>query len=148
MPLTDTAVRQAKPRSANYKLADAKGLYLLIQSNGARYWRYKYRFAGKEKLLALGSYPDVCLKEARVAADTARGHLRNGIDPGQLRKIQKSVRLGAAANTFQTVALEWFTKQKPTWAENHWTKVQWMLEKNLFPWLGSRPISEIPAEFG
>src|SRR5664279_1925698 len=83
----------------------------------------RVRKTGATSLLALGSYPDVCLKEARVAADTARGHLRNGIDPGQLRKIQKSVRLGAAANTFQTVALEWFTKQKPTWAENHWTKV-------------------------
>jgi integrase len=145
MALTDTAVGQAKPKPRNYKLADAKGLYLLVQHNGARYWRYKYRFAGKEKLLALGPYPEVSLKDARAAADTARCHLRNAVDPGELRKAQKKSRLDAAANSFEGVALEWFAKQKPAWAENHWTKVHWMLEKNLFPWIGSRPISEITA---
>ena len=145
MPLTDTSVRQAKPRASNYKLSDSRGLFLLMQANGARYWRLKYRYAGKEKMLALGVYPEVSLKDARAAADEARRHLRGGVDPGELRKAQKNSRLDAAANSFEAIALEWFAKQKPTWAENHWTKVQWMLEKTLFPWLGSRPVSEITA---
>jgi hypothetical protein len=106
MPLSDTAIRQAKPK--NYKLADAKGLYLLIQSNGARYWRCKYRFAGKEKLLALGLYPEVSLKEARLAVDAARSHLRNGVDPSELRKLRKNFLRDAAANSFESIALEWY----------------------------------------
>lgn len=145
MPLTDTSLRQAKPKGSDYKLADSRGLFLLMRVNGARYWRLKYRYAGKEKMLALGVYPEVSLKEARAAADEARRHLRSGVDPGEMRKAQKNSRLDAAANSFQTIALEWFAKQKPKWAENHWTKVQWMLERTLFPWLGTRAISEITA---
>ena len=145
MPLTDTSVRQTRPGLANYKLSDARGLFLLIQANGCRYWRLKYRYAGKEKLLALGVYPEVSLRDARAAADEARRHLRSGVDPGELRKAQKNSRLDSAANSFEAVALEWFAKQRPIWAENHWTKVQWMLEKTLFPWIGSRPVSEITA---
>ena len=96
-------------------------------------------------MLALGVYPEVSLKDARAAADEARRHLHGGVDPGGLRKVQKHSRLGAATNSFESIALEWFAKQKPNRAENHWTKVQWMLEKTLFPWLKTRPISEIKA---
>ena len=145
MPLTDTSVRQARPGPSTFKLSDARGLFLLVQANGARYWRLKYRYARKEKMLALGVYPEVSLKDARAAADEARRHLRGGVDPGELRKVQKHSRLDAATNSFESIALEWFAKQKPNWAENHWTKVQWMLEKTLFPWLKTRPISEIKA---
>jgi integrase len=147
MLLTDAAVRQARPSSKNYKLSDAHGLHLLVQINGARYWRLKYRFAGKEKTLALGVYPDVTLRDARLATDQARSEIRNGVDPSVLRKVKKRSLTEASANSFKIVAQEWFAKKKPNWAQNHWTKVEWMLEANLFPWLGDRPVSEIsPAE--
>ncbi len=145
MPLTDAAARQAKPTNKDYKLADGAGLFLLVKTNGSKYWRLKYRHTGKEKLLAIGVYPRVTVKEARALTEQARQQLQNGVDPGELRKLKKVSQLESAANSFQAVAMEWFSKQKPAWAENHWTKVQWMLEKNLFPWLGARPISEISS---
>jgi len=141
--LTDTAVRNAAPKEKAYKLIDGQGLYLLVEKTGAKYWRLAYRFAGKQKLLALGVYPTITLKAARVARDEARLRLASGIDPSEHRKVQKIIRLESIENTFQAVAVEWFSKQKPGWAEKHWIKVLWMLEKNLFPWLGTRPIADI-----
>lgn len=145
MPLTETAIRQAKPKDKDYKLSDGAGLFLLIRTNGAKYWRLAYRYAGKQKLLALGVYPSTTLKEARVKTGEAKSHLRNGVDPGELRKMAKIAQIEAVANSFEAVGLEWFALQKARWVEKHWTKVQWMLEKNLFPWLGSRPVAEINA---
>ncbi len=143
MPLTDTAARQAKPKAKDYKLSDAGGLFLLVKTNGSKYWRLKYRYLGAEKLLALGVYPEVKLAGARRGADEARQQLRDGVDPGELRKIRKATKAEAAANSFQSVAEEWFAKQSPIWSEAHATKTLWMLERNLFPWLGTRPISDI-----
>jgi len=143
MPLTDTAARQAKSKEKDYKLADEKGLFLFVKTNGSKYWRLKYRYLGAEKLLALGVYPDVKLAGARRKADEARQQLRDGIDPGELRKIKKASKVEAATNSFEAVGLEWFAKQAPIWSEAHATKTRWLLEKNLFPWLGSRPIAEI-----
>ena len=141
--LTDTAVRKAMPALAPQKLSDGAGLYLLVEPSGAKYWRMAYRFAGKQKLLALGVYPEATLKAARSAATEAREKLRNGIDPSEWRRLRKTLRHESSANSFSAVALEWFAKQKSAWAETHCTKVTWMLEKNLFPWIGSRPIAEI-----
>lgn len=143
MPLTDPAARQAKPKEKDYKLSDANGLFLLIKTNGSKYWRLKYRYLGAEKLLALGVYPDVKLAEARGKADEARKHLRDGIDPGELRKVKKAAKAEAAENSFEAVGQEWFAKQSPIWSEAHATKTLWMIEKNLFPWLGSRPVADI-----
>ena len=142
--LTNIAVQKAAPKEDRpYKMSDGHGLFLLIKPSGAKYWRWSYRYAGKQKELALGTYPLISLKAARTARDDARRKLLDGVDPGGLRKLQKTMRIVATGNSFQAVALEWFSRQKPRWAEKHWVKVQWMLEKNLFPWLGTRPVSEI-----
>ncbi len=141
--LIDNVARNATAAAKPQKLSDGAGLYLLVEPCGAKYWRMAYRFAGKQKLLALGVYPDVTLKAARIAAMQARETLRNGVDPGELRRLRKATQQESLANGFSAIALEWFAKQKPAWAETHCTKVKWMLEKNLFPWLGSRPIAEI-----
>ncbi|HEY3698963.1 MAG TPA: integrase arm-type DNA-binding domain-containing protein [Spongiibacteraceae bacterium] len=143
MSLTDLTVRLVKPKDKDFKLADANGLFLLVKKTGAKYWRFKYRYLGAEKLLALGVYPEVKLSEARRKVDDARKQLREGIDPSELRKVTKSSKMETAANSFQAVGLEWFAKQSRLWSEKHAAKTRWMLEKNLFPWLGSRPISII-----
>jgi integrase len=141
--LTDSAARNAAAAEKPQKLSDGAGLYLLVEPSGAKYWRMAYRFAGKQRLLALGVYPDATLKAARIAATEAREKLRNGIDPNELRRLRKATQQESLSNSFSAIAHEWFAKQKPAWAETHCTKVKWMLEKNLFPRMGSRPIAEI-----
>ena len=139
--LTDTAIRRAKPREKPYKLADGGGLYLLINPSGARWWRLKYRVEGREKLISLGVYPDVPLKDARERRDEARRLLASGGDPGAKRKAEKS----ADADTFEAVAREWFGKFSTGWAPTHADKVFRRLELYVFPWLGSRPVRNIAA---
>lgn len=143
MPLSDAAIRSAKPTDKPYKLPDEKGLFLLVHPNGSRYWRHKYRFNGKEKVLAHGVYPEVGLKEARQARDDARKLLAQGIDPGEQRKAMKHARQDLAANSFEVIAREWFAKHRPTWAPNHASKILGRLENDVFPWIGSKPISTI-----
>ena len=142
MPLTDTAIRNAKPLERQYKLSDEKGMYLLVNSSG-RYFRLDYRFAGKRKTLALGVYPDVKLVEARERRDEAKKLIANGIDPGQERKTKKILRIEQTESTFEAVAREWHEKYASTWAESHATKIIRRFEIYIFPWLGSRPIAEI-----
>jgi hypothetical protein len=113
MPLTDTAIRNAKPAAKPVKLADEKGLFLLIAPAGGKWWRLKYRFGGKEKLLSLGTYPDTSLKEARQKRDEARKLMEQGIDPGEQRKAMKAAQTGA--DCFEAVAREWFAKFSPSW---------------------------------
>ncbi|MDW3681629.1 integrase arm-type DNA-binding domain-containing protein [Cupriavidus sp. CV2] len=147
MPLTDTAIRTAKPTDKTQKLFDGGGLYLEVAPSGGKWWRMKYRFAGKEKRLSFGVYPDVGLKEARERREAARKLLANDVDPGENRKAQKAARFERATNSFEIIAREWFAKQSPGWADSHADKVIQRLEKNVFPWLGGRPIAEItPAE--
>jgi len=107
MPLTDVAARNAKPAERLQKLFHGQVLYLLVQPRGAKRWRLKYRFAGKEKLLSLGSYSEVALKEARLRRDKAREQLRDGLDPCQLRKEAKATPLVAAVRSYEAVALAW-----------------------------------------
>jgi len=145
MPLTDTAIRNAKPGEKPVKLADEKGLFLLIAPAGGKWWRLKYRFGGKEKLLSLGTYPEVSLKEARTKRDEARKLLVQGIDPGEQRKAQKAAQVDRGANSFEVVAREWYAKQAPTWAANHGDRIIRRLERDMFPWLSGRPIAEINA---
>lgn len=139
MLLTDTAIRSAKPRTGPYKLAAGGGLYLLINPNGSRWWRLKYRVGGKEKLLSLGVYPDISLKVARDRRDEARRELEAGGDPGVRRKAEKV----AQAHSFEAVAREWFEKFSANWADSHSSKVLRRLEMDVFPWVGSRPVSQI-----
>ena len=153
MPLTDTAIRKARPgitpegreTDRPYKMGDSGGLYLEIYPTGAKYWRVKYRFDGKEKRLALGVYPDVGLKEARDKRDDARKLLANGADPGEHRKAQKRARADLAANSFEVIAREWLERRAPTLSAKHVQKVLARMVKNLFPWIGDRPIAELSA---
>ena len=145
MPLTDTAIRNTKPADKPIKLFDGGGLFLHITPAGQRYWRLKYRFAGKEKLLALGVYPDVGLKEARDRREEAKRLLGEGIDPSVERKVQKVATVERAANSFEAVAREWHGKYAPGWSESNAKKVLARLENDVFPWLGGRPIAEIKA---
>ena len=142
MPLTDTAIRNAKPQNKQYKLSDKKGMYLLVNKAG-KYFRLDYRYAGKRKTLALGVYPDVKLVEAREKRDDARRLIANGIDPGQARKVQKSIRIEQSENSFEAIAREWHGKYSSNWADSHANKIIRRLELYIFPFLGSRPIAEI-----
>jgi integrase len=143
--LTDPDIRNAKSREKPYKLADGGGLFLLVNANGSKYWRMKYRYAGKEKLLALGVYPDVTLKQARKKREDARRKLDESIDPGELRKVEAREKKLAAVNSFETVAREWYAKQLHTWVKTHSTDVLRRLEGNIFPAIGPRPIAKIDA---
>lgn len=145
MALTDTAIRNAKPGDKPIKLFDGGGLFLHITPAGQRYWRLKYRFAGKEKLLALGIYPEVGLKEARDRREEAKRLLGEGIDPSVERKLKKAETVERAANSFEAVAREWHVKYAPGWAASNAGKVLARLENDVFPWLGARPIAEIKA---
>ncbi len=145
MSLTDAAVRKAKPASKISKRYDERGLYLEVSPAGGKWWRLKYRFDNKEKRISLGVYPDVNLKEARERGDAARKLLANGIDPSENRKAQKSARADRSANSFEVVAREWFAKQAPTWAASRADKVIQRLEKDIFPWVGGKPIADIIA---
>ncbi|MGA7179247.1 MAG: integrase arm-type DNA-binding domain-containing protein [Thiobacillaceae bacterium] len=144
MPLTDTAIRNAKPAEKPYKLADTMGLYLLVNATG-KYWRMNYRFGGKQKTLALGVYPTITLADARQRRDDARKLLANETDPSLVKAVNKQVRQQAAENTFEAVAREWFAKKLPGWAPATAKKVMRYLENDLFPWLGNRPIKDIGA---
>ena len=145
MLLTDTAVRNAKPGAKPIKLFDERGLFLIVTPTGGKWWRLKYRFDNKEKLLSLGVYPDVSLKAARIRRDELRTLLANGIDPGVHRKVMESARTDRAANSFEVIAREWFAKHSPNWAASHSEKIIQRLEKDIFPWIGGRPITEISA---
>jgi integrase len=146
MFLTDVAIRSAKPHEKSFKLCDGKGLYLQVEPNGSKLWRLKYRFAEKEKKLALGAYPEITLAQARERQLEARRLLANGIDPSEHKKQARRAAKVAAANTFEAIAREWFSKFSPGWAEGHSSKILLRLENDLFPWLGARPILEIEAD--
>lgn len=145
MPLKDLTIKSAKPREKAYKLSDEKGLYLFIKPNGSKAWRLKYRFLGKEKSLSFGLYPDVTLADAREARDNARKLLAKDIDPGIAKQVSKRSARDAAENSFEMIAREWFTKFSTKWSSNHGERLLRRLEKDIFPWIGSRPISEITA---
>lgn len=145
MPLTDTVVRNAKPKEKSYKLADGEGMYLFVHPAGGLYWRMKYRFGGREKLLALGVYPEISLKDARERRTDARKLLANGVDPGEYRKTTKAVNNEMASNTFEIIAREWVAKFSPNWAPSHTNKIIRRLEIDIFPWLGNKPIKDITA---
>lgn len=145
LPLTDTAVRNAKPQDRAVRLFDGDGLYLEIAPAGGKWWRLKYRFGGKEKRISLGTYPDVSLKDARERRERARKLVSSGVDPSLHRQVEKSRRASVSANSFEAVALEWLAKYGSTWSEGHGDKIKRRLERDIFPWIGARPASEITA---
>jgi integrase len=143
--LTDTAIKKAKPGTKPIRMFDGGGLYLELATSGGKLWRFKYRFDGKEKRQALGSYPDTSLAKAREKRDEARRLLADGIDPSEHRKAHKATRAEVAGNTFEAIGREWYSKELPLWAPAQAVKVKGIFEKNLYPWLGIRPITEIKA---
>ena len=145
MPLTDTAIRNAKPSQKPVKLFDERGLYLEVSPAGGKWWRLKYRFDGKEKRVSLGVYPDVSLKDARDRRDASRKLLSDGIDPSENRRAMKSARVDQAANSFEVVAREWYAKHAPNWAEHHGDRIIRRFERDIFPWIGGRPIADVTA---
>src|SRR4051812_7384729 len=141
--LTDTELKRLKPREKPYKLADERGLYVMVMPDGALWWRFRYGYAGREKLISFGTYPDTSLKLARQKRDTARSELAAGIDPSAKRQAEKLAR----ADTFEAVAREWLALREKKLAENTLDKATWTFETFVFPHIGSRAIGEIePAD--
>jgi integrase len=143
MPLTDVEIRKSAPREKKYRLADGGGMYLEVQPSGSRYWRLKYRFAGKEKLLALGVYPTVTLKEAREKREAAKKKLSNGIDPGEARQAEKRTLLANAENSFEAIAREWHTKFSKDLSDSHAARNLRRLEVHVFPHIGPRAVMDV-----
>lgn len=158
MPLTDKAIKEAKGKATQYKITDGDGLYLLVTPAGGKYWRMDYRFEGKRKTLALGVYPDISLRGyflekddpdtwmngARDLREKARKLLAQGIDPGERKKALRKAQADAE-NCFEVVAREWYGRQKAIWTEGHAETIMSRLERDVFPWIGGRPILELTA---
>ncbi|HEY3309704.1 MAG TPA: integrase arm-type DNA-binding domain-containing protein [Desulfuromonadaceae bacterium] len=147
VPLSDIQVSKAKPKDKPYKLTDGDGLFLLATPTGGKLWRFKYRFDGKEKLLSFGSYPALSLADARQRRDDAKKLLANDVDPGETKKAQKAAKCVSNANSFEVVAREWHSKfsSADKWSKPHAVTILDRLERDIFPWLGNRPIIEIKA---
>jgi len=145
MSLSNTAIRNAKPSEKSRKMFDGRGLYLEISPSGGKWWRLKYRFDGKDKRISLGTYPDVSLKDARERREAARRQIANQLDPSELRKLEKAARVESVSNSFEVVACEWFAKHEPNWSTGHADRVISRLKRDVFPWIGSKPIAEITA---
>ncbi|MCH7866194.1 MAG: integrase arm-type DNA-binding domain-containing protein [Myxococcales bacterium] len=146
MSLTNTAIRAAKPSEKAKRMFDGRGLYLEVSPSGGKLWRFKYRFGGVEKRLALGVYPEVSLRLARDQHVEARQLLANGIDPGENRRAQKANRVARASNSFEVIAREWFDSHTNNWSASHRIRVIRRLEQNVFPWIGGTPIADVTAQ--
>ena len=143
MALTDTEIRRSKPADRPYKLSDGGGLHLLVTPTGGKLWRWKYRFDGAEKLMALGRYPEVVLADARERRDAARKRLANGIDPMAERKAKKTAVLVATEHTFEKIAEQWLEHWRGNKSARHSATTQNRLKVNVYPVLGERPIAEV-----
>jgi integrase len=142
--LTDTAIRRAKPEERTQKLFDGQGLFLEVTPAGGKWWRLKYRYAGKEKLLSMGTYPGTSLKAAREKRDEARALLPN-VDPSAARKAAKASRTGGAVDSFEAVARRWHSTMASGWSPDHAKRTLLRMENNVFPFVGSQPIGAITA---
>ncbi len=145
MMLNARKVEAAKGKEKSYKLSDGGGLYLQVEPNGSRYWRMKYRFAGKEKRLSFGVYPTVTLADARQQREDAKKLLAAGDDPGEVKKAKKLALTASTGilNSFREVALEWHRLKSPKWSEGYASDIIEAFEKDIFPHIGHRPIADI-----
>jgi integrase len=145
--LTEAECKNAicPPDKKQARFTDSGGMYLQVSPGGSKRWFLKYRVDGKEKQLALGGYPDVSLKSARLARDAAKLQKSEGTDPVQARKLDKLKATRNTGDTFKAIALEWYSKQAPLWSESHADRMLRQLERDLFPWIGERPIAQIHA---
>lgn len=144
--LTDAKARNAKKGEKDYKLADEKGLYLLVKKNGSKLWHLKYRFAGKEKKLSFGPYPDVTLADARDLCEAARKQLRADIDPSEAKKDVARAERAKVAHAFEAVARDWFERNQGRWAEGHSLRILRSLETDVFPTIGKEPLASIDEQ--
>ncbi len=144
VPLTDMKVQKVKHQDKPFTLFDGGGLFLMVTPSGGKLWRFKYRYDGKQKLLALGAYPEVSLADARQKREDARKLLASKNDPGAARKAQIQDNL-QKSETFETIAREWFQKFSQRWKETHSSRIIRSLERDVFPWIGTQPIKEIKA---
>ena len=146
MPLTDIAVRNAKPSDKAQKLSDGGGLYLMVHPNGSKYWRLKYRFLSKEKVLAIGIYPHISLADARDKRDNAKKLLSNNLDPSEVKQAKKAEDKLEAANTFEAVAREWLGKKAAKQVDKTRNRNLRILELNIFKHIGSTPINKVTSK--
>jgi integrase len=149
-PLTDIQVRNAKPKATSYKLADSRGLHLLVLPSGNKHWRFRYRLAGKENMFAIGAYPDVNLASAREECERARKLVNEGIHPSHARQIERKTTATAAANTFQAIAEKWIDENKTKENQTGWTpyycyQVEGTLANDVYPEIGALPIRQVTA---
>lgn len=143
MSLNARQVDTIKPKEKIFKLTDGGGLYLQVNPNGSKYWRMKYRYAGKEKKLSFGIYPDISLAEARTKRDEARKVLANDKDPGEVKKAEQLAKRLSVTNTFEAIALELCNAKISGWSKNYADYVKRAFKNNVFPYLGSQPVNEI-----
>lgn len=143
MPLTDLEIRRSKPLDKPYTLNDGNGLSLLIEPNGSKGWRFRYRFDGKPKMLSLGTYPLTSLTEARQKRDEAKKLVAAGINPSDVRKRDKQDRQNEISNTFEAIAREWYEKRIDRWSVSYSEEMLKTFETDVFPYIGGRPIADI-----
>ena len=147
MALSDLALRQMKPGVSRIRKSVGGSLSFVVEPDGRKWWYFSYRFGGKQKSLSMGVYPEVSLKDACQRRDEARKQLDDGLDPSACRKINQAEAEARAVNTFEAVALEWFEVKRTGWASGHADHIMSYFTRDVFPWMGSRPVAEItPAE--
>ena len=144
MPLTDAKIKAAKSKSKQYKLNDSEGLSLVVTPKGRKWWSFRYQVNGKRTELSLGTYPYISLQDARISRGELKTQLAKGVDPSRKRKEDK--RRASASEAFEEIAREWFGKQEPGWSERHARTTLERMEKNIFPFIGKRPISDLGVE--
>lgn len=137
MALSDLSIRAAKPANKPFKLADEKGLFLLVTTNGSMLFRMKYRFSGKEKLLSFGVYPDVSLKQARDLRDEARRLLAQDLDPSSTHGVRRRAKAASGRGTLEAIARDWMKTKWREWTESYASKTRSSLERHVFPSIGA-----------
>lgn len=143
MPLNDMQIRRAKPEAKAYTLGDGQGLSLLIEPNGSKSWRFRYRFAGKPKMISLGVYPTITLADARSRRDDARKLVAEGKNPSEVRKEQKIALQTESESAFEKIATEWHQMKSTKWSVGYASDIMEAFQNDIFPYVGTRPIGEI-----
>ena len=143
MPLNDMQIRRAKPEAKAYTLGDGQGLSLLIEPNGSKSWRFRYRYAGKPKMISLGVYPTITLADARSRRDEARKLVAEGKNPSEVRKEQKIALQTESESAFEKIATEWHQMKSAKWSEGYASDIMEAFQNDIFPYVGARPVCEI-----
>lgn len=143
MALIDIQIRTAKPADKPYTLNDGLGLSLLVERNGSKGWRFRYRFDGKPRMMSFGTYPEISLAEARLKREHARKNVANDINPAELKKAERQAKKIATENTFESIAREWHKSKADRWSLRYRDEIIDTFEKDIFPFIGKRPIADI-----